>query len=142
MNRCKLFYLVLLVLFLVGAGPRSTASRGLWRGTFTQTSPMPWSGQMEIFLRYDMEQAGRQKVDGIISWPGLRMARTKFEGTLQGLTLSFSETECAETACSEVVLGGTYRATFDSQFVDLTGDATGPFGLKGRFSLQKVTSKL
>ena len=114
-------------------------SRVLFRGTFTQTSPLPWSGAMEIYLKYDPEADGPQNGVGVITWRDLGSARTRLEGKLVGTELSFSETGCSESSCSQVVLGGIYEGKFNSTFDILSGSAAGRTLLQGHFTLRRVT---
>jgi hypothetical protein len=113
-------------------------TRGLWRGQMAQSSPMPWKGPMELYLRFDEEDSYPAKISGIITWSTLGQARTSIEGQmLKNGTISFSETACLSGDCSKVVLNGTYQGTIRGDH--LTGKATGLFGLQGDFNLRKAT---
>lgn len=117
-----------------------TLSRYIWTGTFTQTSPMPWTGSMELYLRFDPEGEYPQPVQGIITWPDLGNARTRVEGSFKSETeLEFHEVECLEGGCDKVVLGGAYTAVVDSQLRAMTGSATGSNALHGTFSISATT---
>ena len=117
-------------------GPSGVDSRQIWKGMFQQTAPMPWSGPIELYLRYDSESPPPQKVDGVLSWPSLGKARVRINGerAADG-TVRFTETSCLDGDCSQVVLGGSHRLTPNRSQAGYDGLAEGRFGLKGSYRL-------
>ena len=135
-----IFLTFLILLPLASASAQSfhsdkSVTRELWVGHFNQTSPMPWSGQMQLFLRY---QSSSGPVSGVITWPGLGGSRSEISGVRSGNTVTFTEDKCLEN-CGQTLMGGTYQGTFDDQYRSLTGlSSLKPLGLKGNFKLQRL----
>ncbi len=116
----------------------ATEVRELWLGEFVQMSGVTWTGQMELYLRYDASLRPPQPFDGIITWPGLGGARTKVSGKRDGKTISFIETKCVEN-CGQVVAGGKYNGKFNDLYDTVTGTATHSMhNLRARFKLKRV----
>jgi len=104
----------------------------------TQTAPMSWSGPFELFLRYDSEADPPQPVDGLTIWPTLGEAKIKIHGTWKNDNdFEFQESECVSGDCSQVVIGGIYKASLNPKTHTITGTATGPMGLKGTFLAER-----
>lgn len=137
--RVAVFALFFLIVTGVAAVVRAdNLTRELWRGEMTQTSPMPWKGPMEFYLRFDEEDSNPAKISGIITWSSLGQARTMIKGEMSvGGTINFSETSCLSGDCSKVILNGSYQAKIAGDH--MAGEATGLFGLKGEFSLNRIS---
>ncbi len=104
----------------------------------TQTAPMEWTGPFELFLRYDSESQPPQLIDGLTIWPTLGGAKVKIHGTWRSDSdFSFEEDECVAGDCSQVIVGGKYKASLDVKTSTLSGTAVGPLGLKGSFSAKR-----
>lgn len=126
-----------LALIHTAAAPHSNReadSRQIWKGEFEQTSPLPWKGPIELYLRYDSEAEAPQRVDGILTWPSLGNARVKIEGERSGDgSIRFIETACLAGDCTKVVLGGRHHLIPERSQAALRGTADGRFGLKGSY---------
>jgi hypothetical protein len=117
------------------AETKKPVDRELWRGTMNQSAPMEWSGPFELFLRYDSESVPPQALDGLTIWPTLGEAKIKIKGTWKSdNNFEFEEVECVAGDCSQVIIGGKYKASLDSKKEVLSGTAVGPMQLKGKFS--------
>lgn len=112
--------------------------RELWRGEFRQKTPLPWTGKMELFLRYRTSEDYPRAVDGTITWPALGGARTRVSGLMSDSGIQFFETGCVNKRCSQIILGGEYDGSFNELRSLLIGEATGKFGLGGSFRLERI----
>lgn len=118
--------------------PAGPDSRQLWKGTFHQTAPIPWDGPLELYLRYESEARPPQRVDGVLTWPTLGMARVKVVGERQADgSYELRETECLDGDCSQVVLGGRHHLTEIKNKFQLSGRAEGQMGLQGNYVLEE-----
>ena len=143
MSWAKHFLKFVLVSSVIAApcafGQEEPVVRELWRGTFEQESPMPWSGTMELFIRYSPGEDFPQRIEGVLTWGGLGQARTRVIGQRSETVLHFKETDCLESNCSFVVLGGVYRGEFSDDYQEFSGKAKhSRAGLRGNFSLRRV----
>lgn len=136
------FIIVLCLLYPLRADAQASIARELWRGEFRQTSPLPWTGKMELFFRYDAAENFPQNLEGIISWPGLKKAKTKIQGIKTEKSIRFKEVACLGPDCSQVVLGGVYEAIFQDFHTEIVGKASLPaLALKGDFTLKRVLNQ-
>lgn len=137
----KALLIIILVLFTSRAtslNAQETAGE-LWRGTFSQKSPFPWQGPMELYIRFDEEEAFPQAIEGVLTWRGLSHAQTKINGTRTRKGIQFKETKCLKGGCSSVVLGGQYSAEYKPNSKTLKGHATlSSKSLEGTFKLNRV----
>ncbi len=103
---------------------------------------MPWKGPVEVYLRFDEDAEPPQPLTGVMTWPTLGDAKTQISGKiLSTVAMQFREDRCLTEDCSKLVLGGTYSAQTDKLRTIMTGQAVGPFGLKGRFRLERREAK-
>ncbi len=119
--------------------PPKAYDRQFWHGTFNQTSPLAWSGPIELFLRFDSDSTSPQELDGIITWTTLGEARVRILGTrTTDGSIEFRETECLDGDCSQIVLGGSHRLQSKEGGNELEGKAEGAFGLKANYVLTRI----
>lgn len=118
-------------------GVAQHSGRELWVGHFEQKQPMPWKGEMLLYLRKSSQH--KDRIQGVIVWKSLGGAKTLIEGIANRSTIRFTEKECVEGDCSKVFVGGNYQGRFDSSYTSLEGTAElMPFRFTGRFRLKRV----
>lgn len=134
---CLLFDFVFL-----GSVSAQSFSKQIWSGTFHQTSPIPWSGPMELYIRYNSDSDPPQKIEGVITWPTLGKAQVRIEGIRQASgSMQFREVACLAGDCGKVVVGGVHELTMRAGQPILQGTAKGSFGLglMGKYTLSMQT---
>lgn len=131
--------LCLLALFAQANATADGLAREIWAGKFVQTAPIPWQGEVELYLRYDPEESYPQKIEGILTWKNLDGTKTRVVGTRSEKEIQFLEDKCVATTCSRVVLGGNYQGEYSQQGARLSGEAELPLqGLEGTFNFRRL----
>lgn len=136
----RLVAIIPLCLLLCPDAKADDYEREYWRGTFEQTEPIEWSGRMELYLRFAVEEPFPQRLEGILSWPELGAAKTRVTGVRNDGGLEFREVECVAGNSRKVVLGGEYLGEYSRSSQRLEGRAQAG-GMRGRFSLRRVESR-
>ena len=94
---------------------------------------------MLLGFKFDPEERYPQNQRAVSVWPSLGNAVVDLSMTFSAeRELSFREERCRTGGCNQKVLGGTFTASIDARRTVLRGEASGPFGLSGRFELKRM----
>lgn len=133
-----LILLLTLLLFVASEARAQALHTELWTGTFTQSAPLPWKGPLYLLIQFDPEADYPQQGKAYASWPSLENAMVECELQMTSeRKIRLKESRCVSGGCQMKVLGGEFKGEINSQRQKLSGTATGPFGLNGKFELTR-----
>lgn len=126
------------------AGAQEQTYKELWVGKFRQNSPMPWDGDVELYLRYTVKKSKEVPFEGIITWPALGKARSRVSGIMSESNIEFTEKECISGDCAKIFSGARYKGEIDKKYSEIKGQSELKISypletfFKGNFVLHRV----